>query len=128
MSLRGAWGAALLLLLTAAPGIARTVVAPAGKAAAAIAAAAAGDTVVLARGVHDGPLVLPKAIVLRGEPGAVVDGHGSGSVVTVGASGAVVEDLALRGTGRSVMRIDAAVRVVIGAGVRLSRRAITHPH
>jgi len=125
MSLRGAWAASLLLLLPATPAAARTVVAQPRGAVAAIAAAAAGDTVVLARGVHAGPLVLARAIVLRGEPGAVVDGGGAGSVVTVGASGAVVEDLALRGTGRSVMRIDAAVRVVIGAGVRLSRLAIT---
>lgn len=125
MSLRGAWGASLLLMLLPAVTAAGTVVARPGEAAAALAAAAPGDTVVLAAGVHAGPLVVANAIVLRGGPGAVVDGGGKGSVIAVGGSGAVVEDLAVRGSGNSVMAIDAGVRVVIGAHVRLSRLVIT---
>lgn len=129
MRTRGALGASLLALAlslaTAHPAGARAILAPPGGAAAALAAAAAGDTVVLASGVHAGPLVVAQPIVLRGEPGAVVDGGGRGSVVRVGASGAVVEDLAIRGSGSSIMGIDAGVRVVIGAHVRLSRLAIS---
>jgi nitrous oxidase accessory protein len=39
-----------------------------------LAAAQPGDTVVLARGVHAGTLLVLHRIVLRGEPGAVIDG------------------------------------------------------
>lgn len=105
--------------------VARTLVVPPGGAPAALAAVAAGDTLVLARGVHRGPLVVTREIVLRGAPGAVVDAGGTGSVVSVGASGAAVEDLAIRGTGTSVMGIDAGVHVMLGAHVRLSRLVIT---
>jgi len=129
MNVRGAFGASLLVLAlapaAARPAGARAILAPPGQAAAALAAAAAGDTVVLARGVHPGPLVVAQAIVLRGAPGAVVDGGGRGSVVSVGASGAAVEDLAIRGSGNSIMGIDAGVRVVLGAHVRLSRLVLT---
>lgn len=116
---------AALALAPAPPAAARVLRAAPGGAPAALAAAAAGDTVLLARGVHAGPLTVAAPVVLRGEPGAVVDGGGRGSVVSVGASGAVVEDLAIRGSGRSVMGIDAGVRVVIGSHVRLSRLAIS---
>lgn len=129
MTARTALGAPLagllLALALAVPAGARTRVAPPGGAAAALAAAAAGDTIVLARGVHPGPLVVATALVLRGEPGAVVDGGGRGSVVSVRASGAAVEDLAIRRSGSSVMAIDAGVRVVLGAHVRLSRLVLT---
>ena len=126
MIMRGACGASLLLLAALAhPAGARAILAPPGGATAAISAAVAGDTVVLARGVHAGPLVVAAPIVLRGQPGAVVDGGGRGSVVSVGASGAAVEDLAIRGSGRSIMGIDAGVRVVIGAHVRLSRLVLS---
>jgi nitrous oxidase accessory protein len=114
-----------LALAPAVPAAARTVRVAPGGAVAALAASAAGDTVLLARGVHPGPLVVERAVVLRGEPGAVVDGGGQGSVVSVGGSGAVVEDLAVRNSGKSIMGIDAGVRVVIGAHVRLSRLALS---
>ncbi|MCC6350579.1 MAG: nitrous oxide reductase family maturation protein NosD [Candidatus Eisenbacteria bacterium] len=125
MTLRAGGLAALLLLAAASAAGARETLVPPGRAADALAAAAPGDTIVLARGVHSGPLVVAKAIVLRGEAGAVVDGGGRGSVLTVGVSGAVVEDLVLRGSGRSVMDVDAGVRVLLGAHVRLSRLVLT---
>ncbi len=110
---------ALVTVLAAAPASARAWLAAPGHARAALDSAAAGDTVVLARGVHAGPLVLRRALVLRGEPGAVVDGGGRASVIEVGASGAVVQDLLVRGSGGSVQSEDAAVRVIAATGVTL---------
>ena len=91
-----------------------------GEAARTIASAAAFDTVELAAGVHRGPLVVDRAIVLRGRPGAIVDGGGHGSVIEIRAGGVTVRDLGVRGSGRDVMTEDAGVRVISSPGVRLA--------
>ena len=118
---------ALIAALVAGPAAARTIEAPAtpGRAAAALAAAADGDTVRLASGVHAGPLTLAHRIVLRGAPGAIVDGGGNGCVLTVLASGAEVSDLAIRSSGRRVITIDAGLRVLSAQNVHLSRLRLT---
>ena len=90
-------------------------------AAAAIAFAQPGDTIVLGAGVHRGPLRVARAIVLRGEPGAVVDGGGRGSVIEVGASGARVEDLEVRASGARVIDIDSGIHVIRAGGVCVRR-------
>jgi nitrous oxidase accessory protein len=63
--------------------------------------------------------------MLRGEPGAVVDGRGSPTVLTVTAGGAVIEDLAVRGSGARVLTVDAGIHVRVASGVRLSRLRIS---
>jgi nitrous oxidase accessory protein len=109
-------------LLAAPSAHARTWSAAPGEAARVLALAAAGDTVVLARGVHAGPVVLARVpLVLRGAPGAVVDAHHRGTAIEIGVDGARIEDLAIRGSGSSVMNEDAAVRIVRAANVRLAR-------
>lgn len=90
-----------------------------------LATAAAGDTVTLAAGVHRGPLELRTRIVLRGEPGAVLDGGGQGSVLLVGAPGAVVEDLEVRASGRRVLTTDAGIQVITAPGA-VVRRVVLH--
>ena len=89
--------------------------------ASACSTAMAGDTLVFARGVHRGTLVLRVPVTLRGEPGAVLDGGGRGTVVTLAASGSVIEDLEVRGSGSDVMGADAGVHVLAAEGVRLTR-------
>jgi nitrous oxidase accessory protein len=86
-----------------------------------IAAATPGDTVLLAAGVHAGPLRLERAIVLRGDPGAIIDGGGRGTVIEVVAPGAVLEDFAVRASGTRVMTIDSGIHVVLGHGARIRR-------
>ena len=115
--------AGLLLTLPAESGVLRAAASP-GMAARVLAAAQPGDTVLLARGVHAGPLAIGRAITLRGEPGALVDGGGRATVLTVTAAGAVVEDLALRACGTRVLTVDAAIHVQLASGVRLSRLRI----
>jgi nitrous oxidase accessory protein len=94
-------------------------------AAAVVRAANAGDTVEVASGVHAGPLRIEKPIVLRGLPGAVVDGGGRGTVIEVVAPGAVIEDLAVRGSGDRALTIDSGIHVVLGHGVAIQRVHLT---
>ena len=91
-----------------------------GAAAAVLSRAEAGDTLLLARGVHGGPLTVARRVVLRGEPGAVIDGEGAGSVVTILAGGVRVERLTLRRSGDDTQGLDAGVRLASSPGVRLS--------
>jgi nitrous oxidase accessory protein len=119
-------GFALALLVTvspAPPAGARTLRVPAAAGAAdrAITAAQPGDTVLLANGTHPGPIHVTTAVVLRGEPGAVVDGGGDRTVVVVSATGAALEDLVVRASGKRVITVDAGVHVARAAGVTLRR-------
>jgi nitrous oxidase accessory protein len=118
-----ALSAAALLAIPPRPGAARLVHVPPleGAAARALAAAAPGDTLVLGAGVHRGPLVVDRRVVLRGEPGAVLEGGGRGTVLTVRAGGSAILDLEVRGSGRRVLTADAGVRVVEASEVRLER-------
>ncbi|MBR9651395.1 nitrous oxide reductase family maturation protein NosD [Thalassovita aquimarina] len=105
------------LVLIAAPAIAeRVTIAPGeGMLAAALAAAGEGDEIILSPGRYDGPVTIDKSLTLTGQAGAVIDAHGTGSVVLVDAPDATVRGLHLTGSGR--------VHEPIDAGVKLTRRA-----
>ena len=130
MNLIHVTGAALLFEIVGAmlaPAQARVHVAQArdGAAAAALALAAPGDTVILSPGIHRGPLrITGRPVVLRGRPGAVVDGGGRGSVIEIGVSGTTVEDLEVRHSGARVITSDAGVRVIAAQKVSLLRLRI----
>lgn len=102
------------------PRVVRVLPSP-GAAQAALAGARAEDEVVLLPGIHRGPLEIDRAIHLRGEPGAIVDGAGQGTVVLVTASGTVIEDLEIRQSGQRVLSADAGVKVESASGVTLRR-------
>lgn len=107
--------AALILLL---PGLAAAEVrrvAPGDGLAAVVAAAAPGDEIVLSAGIHAGPVTLDRALTLRGDPGAVLDGGGKGSVVTVTAAGVTVRGLTIRGSGADRAAMDAGLVLEKGA-------------
>jgi len=117
---RGAAALVVALTLGAPPAEARTIDVPArpGAAAAALLAAAPGDTLELRAGVHRGPLIVDRPVVLRG-PGAIVDGGGRGTVVVVTAAGAALEGFEVRGSGRRVITVDSGIRVSAATGVAL---------
>jgi nitrous oxidase accessory protein len=74
-----------------------------------------GDTLTLRPGVHAGPWEVDvPGVHLRGEPGAVLDGGGSGSALVLAAPGIVVENLRVRNVGRATdfYAPDAAVWLV----------------
>ena len=96
-----------------------------GAAAAALLACVPGDTLTLGAGVHAGPLLVSRRVLLRGERGAVVAGAGKGTVLEVTAPLAAIEDLEIRGSGTHVITVDAGIRVR-GAGSVVLRRLTLH--
>lgn len=113
------------LALGATPARAAVLRAAPGAAAGVLTAAQPGDTVTLARGVHPGVLLVRTRIVLRGEPGAVIEGSPSGDALDIVASGTIVENLEVHGSGRDVMRVDSGVHVIACGDVVLRRVRIS---
>lgn len=75
----------------------------------ALAAAASGDVLILRRGVHRGPAVVSVPLTIRGERGAIVDGAGRGSVITVTAAGVTIRGLIVRRSGASLQKMHAGI-------------------
>lgn len=74
-------------------------------------AAAPGDTIRLAAGRHAGPVVIDRTLSLIGEPGAVLSGPGTGSVVTVMAPDVRIRGLEITGSGTDLAAMDSAILV-----------------
>ena len=89
----------------------RLTVEPGEDVQAALNRAAPGDLVVLAEGTHHGPVEIDKEVTLEGVPGAVLEGTGRGSVVSVSAPRAVVRGVTVRGSGRDLEAMDAGIFV-----------------
>lgn len=91
-----AWFALALVVGSGAASADTRQVAP-GTLPAALAGAGDGDLLVLMPGVHQGPIRIDTATTLRGTPGAILDGGGIAHAVVLGAPGAAVEHLTIRG-------------------------------
>ena len=109
------WGraaplAALLVLAVEAAGAAAV---PPGRGTLqeAIGAAPPGGTLLLAPGRYEGPVLVDRPLTLRGVAGAVVDGGGSGRVVTVDAPDVSIEGVAVTGSGLDLSTEDAGIFV-----------------
>ena len=76
-----------------------------------VAAVLIADTLRLAPGIHQGPLVLSRPTVVLAEPGAVLRGSGNGTVLEVRAAGTVVRGLRIERSGRNPDQYDAGVLV-----------------
>ncbi len=113
-------GCVALLALATAAHAAERVVAP-GSLAAALAQAQPGDTLRLAPGVHPGPLTVGVPVRLAGERGAVIDGGGAGTVLTLAADGIEVSDLTIRGGGDDLSHDDAAVLLLDARAITVTR-------
>lgn len=91
---------------------------------AAIEKARPGDIVRLGRGIHKGSLIIDRAIVLTGEPGAVIDGQGTGNAILVEAPDAIVRGLEVRGSGENMPDLNAGIfvaRTATGAIIENNR-------
>ena len=60
-------------------------------------------------GVYPGPLIVAQPVTLIGEPGAVLDGHGAGDVVTVTAPDVTIRGFTIRNSGDLLDRENAGV-------------------
>ena len=76
-----------------------------------VAAVLIADTLRLAAGVHQGPLVLSRPTVVLAEPGAVLRGSGTGTVLEIRGAGSEVRGLRIEKSGRDPDRYDAGVLV-----------------
>ncbi len=77
--------------------------------AAQIAASEPGAVVELSPGTYSGPVTIDHPLTLTGEPGAVVEGDGEHSVITVSAPDVVIRGLTIRGSGVSLRDMDAGI-------------------
>jgi nitrous oxidase accessory protein len=80
-----------------------------------IRAAAAGAVVRVPPGVHRVHLLLDRPVTLQGEPGAVLDGGGSGDVVRIRSAGVGLRNLTIRHSGHDLTATNAGVFVEGGS-------------
>jgi nitrous oxidase accessory protein len=90
----------------------REVPVAAGALASAIAGASPGDVLILAPGLHQGPVTLDRPLTLDGRGQAVIDGGGTGSVVTITGSDITLRGAEIRGSGSDGSTIDSGVQVL----------------
>lgn len=77
--------------------------------AAALAAAQPGATITIPPGVYAGPLHIDRPVTLEGQAGAIIDGGGTGDVITVAAPNVTLRGLTIRNSGTSLDREHAAI-------------------
>lgn len=106
----------LCLLLSVPAWAAEITVAPGpGALQSAIAGANPGDVLTLLSGTHDGPVVIDRSLTIASTQGAVVDGGGTGTVLTVAAPDVTIKGLVITGSGLSSPDLDAGIKVLKGA-------------
>lgn len=113
---------ALRAVTTALAGVwlmAQPFPAEAGELADRIAAARPGDTVIVPAGVSREHLLIDKPLTLRGVPGAVIDGSGAGTIVSITSANVTLRGLTLRNSGDSYVREDSGIKIENAAGVRI---------
>ncbi len=104
--------AVALCLCLASPLFAAERGVPAGDGLAnAIAGAEPGDVLILAPGLHRGPVAIDKPLTLDGQGKARIDAGGQGSVITVTGEDVVIRGLELTGSGDSHQDIDSGVQM-----------------
>jgi len=84
-------------------------IAPGTPLQAAVDAAAPGDVLRLRAGRHAGPVVIDRPLALVGEAGAVVEGPGEGSVITLTVPEVRIEGLIIRGSGIDLPAMDSGI-------------------
>jgi nitrous oxidase accessory protein len=104
-----------LLLASPLSAAERDVVPGKGSLAAAIAGAAPGDVLKLTDGTYAGPVTIDRPLTITGPRGAVVDGLGEGSVMTIAAPDVTLTGFTVTGSGRVNQNLDAGVKILEGA-------------
>ena len=98
----------------------------AGNLAAAIAGAAPGDVLTLDDGAYLGPVVIDRPLTITGPRDAVVDGGGTGTVITLAAPDVTLSGFTVTGSGHVNRDLDAGVKILKGADrARIERLRVT---
>lgn len=107
------------LFLFGGAGAARseTIVVAPGELETALARAENGDELELRPGIHRGPVRVDRAVRLRGDPGATLEGPGDGTVLTLAADGIELRALTVRGSGMDLSHDDAVVVLLEARGI-----------
>ena len=74
-------------------------------------AAPRGSIVTIESGVHQGPIVIQGPLTVIGQPGAILDGGGVGSVVTIAGDGVLLQGITVQNSGRQVTEEAAGIKV-----------------
>jgi nitrous oxidase accessory protein len=108
------------MAVPSAAGAQRTLRVGAGEAfatpAAALEVARAGDTIRVGAGVYLGSLSIDRRVALIGAPGAVLDGAGEGTIVTIAGDSVLLRGFVLRNGGHALEHDHAAVKVIRSRG------------
>lgn len=113
--------AALIISLPAVSRAAVHTIDPGSSISAAVASARPGDVIRVRAGRYAGSVVIDRPVELVGEPGAVLDGEGRGTVVQVTGRGVVLRDLTIEHSGDSYLTEDAGIRLERADGARIER-------
>ena len=110
---RRAAALAAMLLLAIVPGMSHgaQAAAPAGLLQARIDATTRGGTLVVPPGTYAGAILIRGPLSVIAEPGAVIDGGGTGSVVTITGDEVVFRGFTVRNSGREVTQEAAGISV-----------------
>lgn len=102
---------ASLLLAATLPAAAAELRVPAdpGALAQAIENARPGDVLILADGIHAGPVIIDKALTLTDAGTALVMGQGEGTVIRVTVPGVTIRGLDIEGSGIRLDRLDSGI-------------------
>lgn len=103
----------LILALHSPLSAAERMVAPGtGSLATAIAEASPGDVLTLSDGAYLGPVVVDRPLVITGPRSAIIDGQGSGSVLTITAPDVRLTGFTVTGSGRVNQELDSGVKKI----------------
>lgn len=91
----------------------------------AVASASPGDEIIVeGPGVYKEHVVVDKPLTLTGEGGPVIDGGGSGTVVTINGEGTVFEGFAITGSGSHLSAEDAGILVDNAPGTTVNNNRL----
>lgn len=86
-----------------------------GTLAAALAGVSPGDVLHLTDGAYLGPVTLDRPVTIAGPVGAVIDGQGQGTVITITASDVAVKGITVTRSGGKNQDLDAGIKIKKGA-------------
>ncbi len=84
-----------------------------------------GETIVLPPGTYYGPVIITKPLTIDGSRGAIVDGQGKGTVITIkGTKGVKIKNLKIVNSGDRHDLIDAAIALIDSSECEISNNKI----